>query len=134
MKREGSLVSCHELAQWFFSHLPIGTLFALLLASRLVADCGTQMNTAAIWQPALGAAEEHAQTALLQYVDVVVVGVPHGPTAGMLLGILTLGGVDQATMSIGPIIEVIMLAHRRHNRIIDIPFDLSARRARRRTR
>lgn len=39
----------------------------------------------------------------------MVVGVSHGPTAGMFPGLITLHGVDEPAMSVGPVIEIVKL-------------------------
>jgi len=102
---------------------PIGTLFALLLPSGLVANGGSQVNTGSIGQLALGTAEEHSQAALLQDVHIVVVGVAHGPTAGMFPGLIALDGIDEPAVSVGPIVKVVELPHRRHLGVVDVPVE-----------
>ena len=47
-------------------------------------------------------------TDLLEDVDVVVVGVAHGPARGVLLGLLRRGGVDEAAVAVGPLLVLVV--------------------------
>lgn len=66
----------------------IRTLLVLLFPPRLVADCWPQVDLFAVGHEAAGRADEDAEAALLQDVDVVVVGVAHGPAGSVFLGVL----------------------------------------------
>ena len=61
--------------------LAIGTWFSLLLLARFVADGGSQGDAASRVQGASRGADQDSETGLLEDVDIVVVGVPHGPPA-----------------------------------------------------
>ncbi len=55
-------------------------------------------------------ADQHSQAGLLEDVDVVVVGVPHGPPGGVLLGLLAGQRVDEAAVAVGPLFEGVQAA------------------------
>ena len=46
--------------------------------------------------------DQNSEARLLEDVDVVVVGVPHGPAGRVLLRLLAAGRIHEAAMSIGP--------------------------------
>lgn len=48
-------------------------------------------------------ADQDPEAGLLQDVDVVVVGVPHGPAAGVTLGLLTVGGEHESAVTVSPL-------------------------------
>ena len=52
-------------------------------------------------------AYEHAETGLLEYVDVVVVGVAHGPAAGVSSGVLTVPAVHTPAVTSRPQAETV---------------------------
>lgn len=52
------------------------------------------MHGVAVGQDAAPRAHQDSQAGLLEDVDVVVVGVAHGPTAGVSLGLFTRRRVD----------------------------------------
>ena len=82
------------------------TLFlTLLLLPRLVANCRSYCHPPPVPLDASLGADEDPQAGLLQDADVVVVGVPHGPAGGVLLGLLGRRGVDEATVALGPLLE-----------------------------
>ena len=57
----------------------------------------------------MSAADEHAETALLQDVDVVVVGVPHRPPARVSSRLFALVAVDALTMAARPVVIRLVL-------------------------
>ena len=83
-------------------------LFTLLLSSCFVTDCRPNGDRLPVALEAPLGAHEDAETRLLEDVHVVVVGVPHGPAGGVLLGLLARGRVHKATMSIRPIFKHIV--------------------------
>jgi hypothetical protein len=93
----------------------------LLLLPGLVADGGPQVDPLAGGQGAAHRADQHSQTALLQDVDVVVVGVAHGPARGVPLGVLVVGAVDQAAVAVGPLGEGVELVDARNGAVVDVP-------------
>ena len=50
-------------------------------------------------------ADEDAEAGLLEDVDVVVVGVAHGPARRVLLRLLRRRRVDEAAVTVGPLLE-----------------------------
>ena len=65
-----------------------------------------------------GAADEHAQTGLLEYRRVVVVGVPHRPAGRVLHGVaaararVVVAAVGATTVSVRQVLERVVLVRR----------------------
>ena len=78
-----------------------------LLAPGLVANGGSQMHALPVLLHAPRRADEHAQARLLEDVDVVVVGVAHGPVAHVLARLLALLAVDVLAVTVGPLLELL---------------------------
>ena len=81
----------------------------LLLLPGLVADGWADGDRLPGGLRAPLGADEDAKAGLLQDVDVVVVGVAHGPAGGVLLGLLARGRVDEAHVAVGPVLEGVQL-------------------------
>ena len=62
------------------------------------------MDLVAVLGGAVSVADENSETGFLEYVDVVVVGVSHGPTTSVSSRLLTLLGVDKLTVSVWPLL------------------------------
>lgn len=75
----------------------------MLFLPGLITDGGSQMHPLPVGQDASEGANQHPQAALLQYVHVVVIGVPHGPPGGVPLGLLGVGPVDEPAVAVGPL-------------------------------
>ena len=102
----------------------VGTLLALLLPACLVTDGRSEVDLSAVGQLAAGRADQHAQAALLENVHIVVVGVSHGPSGGVLLGLLTGRRVDEPTVAVSPVLEVIKLIDVQdpgHDGVVNVP-------------
>ena len=80
----------------------IWTDFSLLLFPRLVAYRRPNGNSLPISLDASLGADQDSETRFLEYVDVVVVGVPHGPAGSVLAGLVTGGRVHKAAVAVGP--------------------------------
>ena len=78
-----------------------------LFAPGLVADSGAEVHALPVLLHAPRRADEHAQTRLLEDVDVVVVGVAHGPVAHVLARLLALLAVDVLAVTVGPLLELL---------------------------
>lgn len=91
--------------------LAIGTLFALLFLPRFVTDGWTERHSRPRVQGTSLGADQDTQTRLLEDVDIVVVGVPHGPTAGVTSCLLTVRCIDVPRVAICPLVEVIVSSH-----------------------
>lgn len=91
--------------------LAVGTLFALLFLARFVTDGRTQGHAGPAVQSTSLGTDQDSQTRLLEDVDVVVVGVPHGPTAGVTSRLLAVWGIDVPRVAIRPLVEVIISSH-----------------------
>ena len=87
-----------------------------LLFSSLVADSGSEVDHAAVVQFAAAGTDQHAETGLLEDVDVMVVGVTHRPAARVTSGVLLVTLVDVTTVSVRPLL-VRVVFHHLHNRI-----------------
>ena len=62
-----------------------------------------EAHLVAAGQDAAARADEDAEAGLLEDVDVVVVCVPHGPAAGVTLGLLAVGGEHEPAVAISPL-------------------------------
>ena len=107
--------------RWTYIELKLGEMFrhenpaiiaqelTKLFFPGLVADRGSEMHGAAVRQSAPHVTGEHSQAGLLQDIHVVVVGVSHGPAAGMAPGVLWLLRVHVLTVVVGPFFVVLWL-------------------------
>lgn len=105
--------------------LPIRTRTIALFFARLIAYRRPDLDLIAADGHAALRAQNHAQAALLQNVDVVIVGVTHSPAGHVLLHVLMVGRIDAATVAIRPVgklVQLVGVGDTRHNRIVDIPF------------
>ena len=68
--------------------------FTLLLLPGFIADGRPQVNLLASVQNTPVGAEENAQTRFLQDLDVVIVGISHGPTGAVTTRLLAVRPVD----------------------------------------
>lgn len=93
----------------------------MLLLPGLVANRRPEVHPVSAGQYASQGADEHSQAALLEYVHVVIVGVPHGPARRVSLGLLGVGGVDQATVAVGPLGKGVELADPGDGAVVDVP-------------
>jgi len=80
----------------------IGTCFALLLFPGFVANGGPEVHPSSARKRAPRRAHEHAEAALLEDVDVMVVSVSHGPARGVAAGFLAPRRQDEAAMAVSP--------------------------------
>lgn len=91
--------------------LSIGTRFSLLLLASLVADSRPEVDLVSVVQDASGRADQDAEARLLEDVHIVVVGVPHRPAAGMSSGFLAVRSVNEAAVSVGPLLKSIVIGY-----------------------
>lgn len=56
-------------------------------------------------------ADEDSEAGLLEDMNVVIVGVPHGPSGGVALGLLRVWRVDEATVTVSPFLPAVILAY-----------------------
>lgn len=84
-------------------------LLTLLFLSCFVADSRSELEFASVSQRAVSAADYHAEAGLLENLTVVVVGVPHGPSAQVPLCVLILAGVDVTNIPVRPLLESVIL-------------------------
>lgn len=54
-------------------------------------------------------------------MGVVVVGVPHRPSADVSAGVLTVTAVYKAVVTVRPFLEIVHLTHHGQRAIIDVP-------------
>ena len=54
---------------------------------------------------------KNSETGFLEDVDVVVVGVSHGPTTRVSSSLLGISGVDKLTVTIRPVLELVSIQH-----------------------
>lgn len=88
----------------------IGTCFALLFSSSLIAYGGPQVNLVPTGKYTPHRAYQHTQAALLQNANIVVIGISHCPSGGMSFGHFVHCTVDVATVPIAPFIELIEIS------------------------
>lgn len=79
------------------------------------------MHSRAVRQSAPRRAHQHAQAALLQYMHVVVVGVPHGPAGGVAAGLLARGRVHAAHVAVAPLAEGVEGGDARDHGVVYVP-------------
>ena len=87
----------------------------LLLLPGLVADGRADGDGLPGGLRAPLGADEDAEAGLLQDVDVVVVGVAHGPAGGVLAGLLAARGVHEAAVAVGPVVECVQVLRKRYH-------------------
>lgn len=90
-------------------NLPIWAWFSLLLLASLITNGRPQMNPFSVWQSAVGGTDEHAQAALLQYVDVVIVCIAHSPARDVLAPFFAGIAIDESNVPVGPLTKLIIL-------------------------
>ena len=81
----------------------VGARLAELLPPGLITDGGSDGHLVPAGQQTPPGTDENAETGFLEDVDVVVVGVPHGPPTGVTLGLFTICREDVSTVTIGPL-------------------------------
>ena len=55
------------------------------------------------WKQTASWTNKNSETWLLENIDVVVVGVPHGPPTGVPLGFLTIRSKDKSAVTVSPL-------------------------------
>lgn len=93
----------------------------LLLLPRLVADGRPQMDSRSVLQATPRRAHQHSEAALLQYVHVMVVRVPHGPAGRVSSRFLARRGVHLADVAVAPLAEGVEGRHSRDHGVVDVP-------------
>lgn len=96
-------------------------IITLLLLPGLIANGWPEMHPFSVGQGAPQGTHQDPQATLLQYVDVVVVGIPHGPAGGVPLGLLVVGSVDEPAVTVGPFGEGVVLIDTRNGTVVDVP-------------
>lgn len=91
--------------------IPIRTRFTLLFLSCFVTNGRSQVNLTSVFKDASVRADKYSETWLFEDVDVVVVGIPHGPPARMLPGFFTVRPVHETRVSISPILKLVISRH-----------------------
>lgn len=78
----------------------------------------------AVGQAAVSGADKNAQAALFEDIYIVIICVPHGPSGCVLFGFLAQRCIDEATVTVCPVLEVVELAgvqNSRYHRVIYVP-------------
>ena len=83
----------------------------LLLLPSFVANGRPQVHLFARVERAPVGAEQHAQARLLQDLHVVVVGVAHGPAGRVPPRFFAVGTVDEAHVTVHPVVERVVPVH-----------------------
>ena len=65
-------------------------------------------------------AEQDAQAGFFQDLDVVVVGVAHGPSGTVSPGFLAIGPVHQSHVTVHPVVEMVVSTHLNVIKTIDV--------------
>ena len=81
----------------------VGTRLAELLPPGLITDGGPDGHLVPTGQQTTPGTDEDAEAGFLEDVDVVVVGVPHGPPAGVALGLLAPSRENVSAVTVGPL-------------------------------
>ena len=81
----------------------VGTRLAELLPPGLITDGGPDGHLVPTGQQTTPGTDEDAETGFLQDVDVVVVGVPHGPPARVAFGLLAPSRENVPAVTVGPL-------------------------------
>ena len=81
----------------------VGAGLAELLPPGLITDGGSDGHLVPARQQTPPGTDEDAETGFLEDVDVVVVGVPHGPPAGVALGLLAPSRENVSAVTVGPL-------------------------------
>lgn len=77
--------------------------------SCFVANRRSELEFASVSQCAVSTADYDAQAGLLENLTVVVVGVPHSPSAQVALSVLVLAIVDVTHITIRPLLKRVIL-------------------------
>lgn len=104
--------------------LPVWTLFSLLFSSGLVAYGGSQVDVFTIGQATVSGTDKNAETALFKDIYIVIICVPHGPSGCVFFGFLVQRRIDEATVTVCPVLEVIELGRIRNpgnHSVVDVP-------------
>lgn len=86
----------------------------LLFLPGLVANGRSQVDLIPRVQDAPVRAEEDPQTGFLEDLDVVVVGVAHGPAGAVPPGLLAVRPVHEPDVAVHPVVELIIAGHLDH--------------------
>ena len=81
----------------------VGTRLAELLPPGLITDGGPDGHLVPTGQQTTPGTDEDAEAGFLEDVDVVVVGVPHRPAAGVPPRLLAARGEDVAAVAVRPL-------------------------------
>lgn len=83
------------------------------------------MDAVAIGQSTAYRAQQYSQTAFLQNIHIVIVGVTHCPAGRMAFRFFTIDGIHETTMAISPfeVIVKVTVFDFRHHRIVYVPID-----------
>lgn len=81
----------------------------LLFLPCFVTDGRSQLKFGPVWERAVSWTHHHTKTGLLQDLTVMIVSVPHGPSAQVSLRVLIFTAVDITHISICPLLERIVL-------------------------
>lgn len=102
---------------------PVRTGLSLLLPAGFVTDGRSEVDTITIGQSTSCWTEQDTKAALLEYVDIVIIGVAHRPAWRMSPGIVNYDGIHKTTVTIGPFTEFIEFRvwYSWYNCIIDVP-------------
>lgn len=79
------------------------------------------MHSGAIRQAASRGADKDTEAALLQYMHVMVVGIPHSPAGGVAARLLARRRVHAAHVAVAPLAESVKAAHSRYHCVVDVP-------------
>ena len=81
----------------------VGTGFAELFPPGLITYRWPDGHLVPTGQQTTPGTDEDAEAGFLEDVDVVVVGVPHGPPAGVALGLLAPSRENVSAVTVGPL-------------------------------
>lgn len=103
----------------------VRTLLSLLLLASFVANVRSQVYSCAefLVDHASFRADHHAQARLLQYMNIVVVCIPHRPAGCMSSSLFVICSVDSSAMSVSPFVEFIIVSYFGYRVVVDIPAD-----------
>ena len=87
----------------------------ILFLPGLVADSRPKVHGVAIVHGTLKTADQHSQAGLLEYVNIVIICVSHGPTAAMAPSLLDVSGIHEATVTGRPVLERVVVYNLERN-------------------